>query len=176
MARVYSNAPTAELFLNEKSLGKKPINADASARVWDVGFAPGTLKAVGYDEKGRKIAENTLQTAGAPAAVKLVAEENKLAPGFDHIGFVRAEIVDAKGVLVPDAQTPITVSVGGAGALAAFDNGSPIDHTLFDAPTRDAFNGQALIMVRATGTNGAISVTASAPGLTSGAASLQAEE
>ncbi|HEX7799684.1 MAG TPA: glycoside hydrolase family 2 TIM barrel-domain containing protein [Asticcacaulis sp.] len=173
---VYSNAPTAELFLNGKSLGKKPINADASARVWDVSFAPGTLKAVGYDEKGRKIAENTLQTAGAPAAVKLVAEESRLAPGFDHIGFVRAEIVDAKGVLVPDAQTPITVSVGGAGALAAFDNGSPIDHTLFDAPTRDAFNGQALIMVRATGTNGAISVTASAPGLTSGAASLQAEE
>jgi beta-galactosidase len=172
---VYSNAPMAELFLNGKSLGRKPINADASARVWDVSFAPGTLKAVAYDEKGRKIAENTLQTAGAPAAVKLVAEENKLAPGFDHIGFVRAEIVDAKGVLVPDAQVPITVSVGGAGALAAFDNGSPTDHTLFDSPTRDACNGQALIMVRATGTNGAIKVTATAPGLTSGAASLQAE-
>ncbi|MGN6421696.1 MAG: glycoside hydrolase family 2 protein [Asticcacaulis sp.] len=172
---VYSNAPVAELFLNGKSLGKQPIHQDASARTWDVSFAPGTLKAVGYDAKGRKIAENTLQTAGAPAAVKLVAEEDKLAPGFDHIGFIRAQIVDAKGVLVPDAHVPITVSVSGAGDLAAFDNGSPTDHTMFDSPTRDAYNGQALIMIRATGTNGAISVTAAAPGLTSGVASLQAE-
>lgn len=172
---IYSNAPVAELFLNGRSLGKQPIHQDASARTWDVSFAPGTLKAVGYDDKGRKIAENTLQTAGAPAAVKLVAEEDKLATGFDHIGFIRAEIVDAKGALVPDAHVPITVSVSGAGDLAAFDNGSPTDHTMFDLPTREAYNGQALIMVRATGTNGAISVTAAAPGLTSGVASLQAE-
>lgn len=171
---IYSNAPVAELFLNGRSRGKQPIHADASARTWEVSFAPGTLKAVGYDEKGRKIAENTLQTAGAPAAVKLVAEEDKLAPGFDHVGFVRAQIVDAKGVLVPDAQLPITVSVSGAGDLAAFDNGSPTDHTMFDEPTRDAYNGQALIMVRATGTNGAISVTASSPGLSEGTAKLQA--
>jgi beta-galactosidase len=171
---VYSNAPMAELFLNGKSLGKQPIHADASARTWDVTFAPGVLKAVGYDDKGKKIAQNTLQTAGAPAAVKLVAEQAKLAPGFDHVGFIRAEIVDAKGVLVPDAHVPITVSVGGAGDLAAFDNGDPTDHTMFDSPTRDAYNGQALIMVRATGTNGAITVTAAAPGLGNGTASLQA--
>ncbi|MDI7776402.1 glycoside hydrolase family 2 TIM barrel-domain containing protein [Asticcacaulis sp. EMRT-3] len=172
---VYSNAPVAELFLNGKSLGKQPIHADASARVWEVSFAPGTLKAIAYDAKGRKVATSLLQTAGAPAGVKLISEEDKLAPGFDHIGFIRAEVVDAKGIVVPRAEAPITVTVGGAGQLAAFDNGSPTDHTMFDNPTRAAYNGQALIMVRATGTNGAISVTASSPGLNSGTATLSAE-
>jgi len=173
---VYANAPVAELILNGKSLGKKPINQDASARVWDVDFAPGTLKAVAYDAKGKKLAECVLRTAGAPAAIRLISETTKLAPGFDHIGFVRAEVVDARGVPVPNATVPISVTVGGAGQLAAFDNGDPTDHTLFDAPTRNAFNGQALIMVRATGTNGAIAVSATAPGLTPGTATLTASE
>jgi beta-galactosidase len=37
-------ARTVELFLNGKSLYIKEINADASPRIWEVPFAPGTLK------------------------------------------------------------------------------------------------------------------------------------
>jgi beta-galactosidase len=169
---VYSNAPEAELFLNGKSLGRKPINADASARVWQVDYAPGTLRAVAYDAKGKKAAENVLQTAGAPAAVRLVAENKTLTPGFDHIGFIRVEVVDAKGVVVPSAAVPLSVTVTGAGDLAAFDNGDPTDHTAFASPERKSWNGQALIMVRANGARGAITVTAGAPGLKSGATAL----
>ncbi len=175
MVEVYSNAPQAELFLNGKSLGRKPINADASARVWKVDYAPGALKAVAYDAGGQKIAENVLQTAGAPASVRLVAETKTLTSGFDHIGFVRAEVVDAKGVIVPSAAVPLSVTVTGAGALAAFDNGDPTDHTAFASPQRNSWNGQALIMVRANESNGAITVTASAPGLKSGTAAFTAQ-
>ena len=172
---VYSNAPEAELFLNGKSLGRKPINADASARVWTVDYAPGTLRAVAYNAAGKQVAENTLRTAGAPAAVRLVAETKTLTPGFDHIGFVRAEVVDAKGVVVPNAAVPLSVTVAGAGQLAAMDNGDPTDHTAFASPERNSWNGQALIMVRAKDTHGAITVTASAPSLTSGKATFTAQ-
>ncbi|HTM82939.1 glycoside hydrolase family 2 protein [Asticcacaulis sp.] len=171
---VYSNAPEAELFLNGKSLGRKPINANASARVWQVDYAPGTLKAVAYNAGGKKIAENVLQTAGVPVSVRLVAETKILAPGFDHIGFVRAELVDAKGVIVPNAGVPLSVTVTGAGDLAALDNGDPTDHTAFASPERKSWNGQALIMVRANKTSGAITVTAGAPGLKSGTAAFTA--
>ncbi len=171
---VYSNAPEAELFLNGKSLGRKPINANASARVWQVDYAPGTLKAVAYNAGGKKIAENVLQTAGVPVSVRLVAETKILAPGFDHIGFVRAEVVDAKGVIVPNAGVPLSVTVTGAGDLAALDNGDPTDHTAFASPERKSWNGQALIMVRANKTSGAITVTAGAPGLKSGTAAFTA--
>jgi len=170
---VYSNAAQVELFLNDQSLGRKPKNADDGARIWDVTFAPGTLKAVGYDDAGRVVAEDALRTAGAPVAVRLTAENATLNGGGD-IGFVRAEVVDAKGVVVPGSDVAISVAVKGAGRLAAFDNGSPIDHTAFSSPTRDSYLGQALIFVASQG-SGKISVEARAPGLKTGHADLIAD-
>lgn len=170
---VYSNAASVELFLNGRSLGRKAKNADDSARAWDVTFAPGTLEAVGYDAAGKVIAQDVQRTAGAPAFVRLTAENGTL-HGASDIGFVRAEVVDAKGVVVPTSGVAIRVTVTGAGKLAAFDNGSPIDHTMFSSPTRDSYLGNALIFVAPQG-GGRISVEASAPGLKTGHAELIAD-
>ncbi len=167
---VYSNAANVELFLNGQSLGKKPKNADDSDRTWDVTFAPGVLKAVGYDEAGKVVAQDVLQTAGAPAAVRLTPEVATL-HGAGDIGFVRVEVVDAKGVVVPTSDVAITASVAGAGRLAAFDNGSPVDHTAFSSATRNSYLGNALVFVAPQG-GGKIVVEASAPGLKSGHATL----
>ena len=61
---VYSNCKEVELFLNGKSLGVKPLNADASPRMWKVAFAPGTLKAVARNN-GKVVATDELRTAGS---------------------------------------------------------------------------------------------------------------
>lgn len=173
---IVANTPEVELFLNGKSLGKKPRNADDSAIKYDVPFSPGTIRVVGYDAAGKMVTEDELKTAGPAAAVRLEAEQKTLAPGFDTVGFVRVQVVDAKGVRVPDAANKLTVSVEGAGQLAAFDNGSPTDHTVFSSPTRNAWNGRALVMVRATGKNGDIRVTVAGEGIKSGTATLKAKE
>ena len=173
---VYSNAPDAELFLDGKSLGRKPRNADDSARLWDVPFAPGALKAVGYDASGKPVAEDTLTTAGAAAKVALTAEQTAIAPGFDSIGFVRVQVTDSKGVPIPDAAQTLKVTIEGPGALAAFDNGSPTDHTAFTAPERKAWQGRALVMVRATDTKGVIKVTVSGEGLKPATVMIKAKE
>lgn len=162
---IVANTPEVELFLNGKSLGRKPKNADDSAIKYDVPFAPGTIRVVGYDAAGKIIAQDELKTADAPAAIRLVAEGKSLAPGLDNVGFVRAEIIDAKGIRVPNASTKLTVSVEGAGQLAALDNGSPTDGTVFSSPTRNAWNGRALVMVRASGTKGRINVTVGGEGI-----------
>jgi beta-galactosidase len=172
---VYSNAPQAELFLNGKSLGKKPRNADDSPRVWDVTFEAGTLKAVGYDASGKPVGEDVQQTAGAPAAVKLISETKTLSPGFENVGFIRAEVVDAKGIRVPSAAVPLTIKVSGAGSFANADNGSPQNHMEFTSPVRDTWQGNALITVRADKPAGAITVNVTAPGLKAGTATLTAK-
>ncbi|HEY0622375.1 glycoside hydrolase family 2 TIM barrel-domain containing protein [Sphingomonas sp.] len=169
-----TNAASAELFLNGKSLGRKPANADASAIAWDVPFAPGEIRAVAYDAAGKAVARDVLRTAGAPAAIRLVAEQTALAPGFDRIGFVRVELVDAKGVLVPGAAVPLTVRVTGAGTLAAFDNGDPADTTPFASAVRKAWNGRALAMVRASATSGTIDVDVTGEGLRPARVALRA--
>jgi beta-galactosidase len=169
---VYANAEEVELFLNGKSLGRKPRNPDDSAIRWTVPFAPGELRAIGY-RGGRKVAEDVLRTAGTPAALRLIAEAPKVGSSFEDVVAVRIEVVDAHGVLVPSAKDLLTVSVAGAGALAAFDNGSVTDHTPFASPSRAAWGGKAVAFVRGGGA-GRITVTASAPGLKPASAVLQA--
>lgn len=168
---VYSNAASVELFLNGRSLGSKPRPADDSARRWDVGFAPGTLRAVARDAAGETVATDDLRTAGAPAAIRLTAEAPTMGSDFDSVGFVRVEVVDAKGVVVPSAANRVRIAVEGPGKLVAYDNGSPTEHTPFGAPERPVFGGHALAMLRGTGP-GTVRVKATALGLKSAAATL----
>jgi beta-galactosidase len=169
---VVSNTQEVELFLNNKSLGRKAINKDDSARSWDVTFASGTIKAIGYN-KGKPVAEDELQTAGKATSVKLIAEQKTITQNFDSIGYVRVEILDDKGVLVPNANVPLTVEISGAGNVVAFDNGDPADYTSFVSTKRKSWNGRALVMVRASDTSGEIKLTVKGESLRSANISLK---
>jgi beta-galactosidase len=170
---IYSNCEQVELFLNGKSLGSQPRNADDSARIWRVSYEPGNLKAVGK-KGGRIVADCELRTAGRAAKILLAADRTKLADGWDDVSFVTAKVVDANGVLVPGAKDVIAFKVSGPAVLAAVDNGDSTSHELFQAAERTAFQGQCIAVLKATDKSGAITLTASAPGLTPGAVTIQA--
>jgi beta-galactosidase len=70
----YSNGGRVELFLNGKSLGTKDVPLAGHVN-WSVPYAPGTLVAKAYDKAGRTIATDTVSTAGAPAALRLGADQ-----------------------------------------------------------------------------------------------------
>jgi beta-galactosidase len=169
---VYTNADEVELLLGGMSLGRKPRNADDRPVAWEVDFAPGELRAVGY-RQGRKVAEDVLRTAGAPAALRLVPEAREVGSGFDDLVAVRVEMVDAKGVLVPDAGNLVTIAVSGPAMLAAFDNASIVDHAMFDSPTRAAYGGKAVAFLRGARGSGAITIAATAQDLKPASATLR---
>jgi len=170
---VYSNTASVELLLNGRSLGSKPRPADDSARRWDIGFEPGTLRAVARDAAGKTVATDELRTAGKPAAIRLIAEAPTMGSGFDDLGFVRVEVVDGKGVLVPGAANRVRIAVEGPGRLVAYDNGSPTEHTPFQDAERPVFGGHAMVMLRGTGP-GRVRVRATAPGLKAGSVNITA--
>jgi beta-galactosidase len=170
---VYSNCEQVGLFLNGKSLGAKLINADASPRTWKVAFAPGTLKAIGKN-KGRVVATHELRTAGKPAQIVLTANRNKLTAGWDDVSFVTAMVVDKNGVRIPDASDLITFKVKGPGVIAAVDNADNTSHEPFQATERHAFRGRCVAILKATAPSGRITVSASAPNLTSGSITISA--
>ena len=93
---VFSNCQSVEAFLNGKSLGTKPINQDATPRRWTVTYKPGEVRAVCRD-KG-VTASASLKTAGAPVGIALSADKTAVGSAFDDIAFVRARVVDAKGI------------------------------------------------------------------------------
>lgn len=171
---VYSNCRAVEAFLNGRSLGSLPINVDASPRRWAVTFAPGEVQAVCRD-KGAGGISDRLRTAGRPAAIQLTSDAGTIGSDFDSMIYVRARVVDAKGVTVPNAEHLLHFSVEGAGGLIATDSGSVTDHRPFASPDRQPREGTAVALVRGAG-DGRFTVKVRADGLASGSIELQARK
>jgi beta-galactosidase len=161
---VYSNCAEVELFLNGKSLGAKPLPADASPRTWNVQFAPGSLQAVGRNA-GKIVASEELKTAGKPAKILLTTDQSELTPDWNDVAYVTATVVDENGVLVPTAGNLIAFQVQGPGLITAVDNGSINDHDPFQASQRHAFEGRCVAIVKASLPSGKITITARAANL-----------
>ena len=160
---VYSNCEEVELLLNGKSLGIKPLAANAAARVWRVPFEPGVLRAEARN-KGKTAAVSELRTAGKPARIQLSTDRIKLTTDFDDIAVFTASVVDASGIEVPSAGQLIHFQITGPGAIAAVDSADNSSHESFQAPERHAYQGHCIAVLRATAP-GRIQFTASAEGL-----------
>ncbi|MFF3333967.1 glycoside hydrolase family 2 TIM barrel-domain containing protein [Streptomyces sp. NPDC002888] len=135
---------------------------------WKVPYRPGELKAVAR-RGGRVVATDVLRTAGKPHAVRLTVDRKSVAADGRSPAFVTAEVVDVRGVVVPDAEHLIGFDVRG-GSLAGLDNGRQESAERYQASTRTAFHGKALAIVRAGTKPGVLKVTARAEGLRSGTA------
>jgi beta-galactosidase len=181
----YTNCFSVELFLDGKSYGVKayefpmqgmtqrwahfdrplaPITTNDLHLSWDVPYPADELVAIGRDGAGNEIARQTVRRAGKPAALRVTLDrETILADGRAVCQFTVA-LLDARGTVVPDADTEITVSLSG-GELLGMDNGNPADHTLPRSPVRETFRGLAYGVLRAPREAGELSLTLTAPGL-----------
>ncbi|GAA4324609.1 glycoside hydrolase family 2 TIM barrel-domain containing protein [Streptomyces venetus] len=139
---------------------------------WKVPFEPGELKAVARRD-GRVVATDVLRTAGAPHAIRLTPDRDSLAADGRSLVFVTAEVVDRRGVVVPDAEHLLSFEVAG-GSLAGLDNGRQESAERYQASTRTAFHGKALAVVRSGTEAGTVKVTARADGLRTGTATVRA--
>lgn len=171
---VFSEADSAELFVNGESQGKT-VRRDGEYRFrWDeVVYQPGEVSVVTY--RGDEAWANaTVRTAGDAAGVQLSADRTEIeADGLD-LSFVTASVVDEDGEVVPFADNAISFSVDGPGEIVATDNGDPADFTAFPSLERKAYSGLALAIVRSTGP-GSITVKAVGDGPSGGEAVLTAE-
>jgi beta-galactosidase len=158
---IYSNCKEVELFLNDKSLGKKEINANATPRVWHVAFELGTLKAVASND-GKTVATQELRTAGKLASIQLETKNAALGTSWDDVAIVRATIVDANGIPVPRADDMVSFTLNGPGVIAAVDNGDNEAHDSFQASQRRAYLGECVAYVKANRDSGKIEISAAA--------------
>ncbi|KAF3764287.1 family 2 glycoside hydrolase [Cryphonectria parasitica EP155] len=171
---VFSSADTAELFLNNVSLGTRTRGEYEYRFRWDdVVYQPGELSVV-TTKSNESWASASVQTAGDAAGLNLSADRATIqADGLD-LSYITASVVDASGNVAPRANSTITFSVDGPGEIVATDNGYPADYTPFPSASRDTFNGLALVIVRGkSGTAGEVTVTATAQGLQQGQVVIQ---
>lgn len=160
----YNNADEVELFLNGKSLGIRKKTGDDLHVMWRLAYTPGTLKAISR-KNGKTVLTREIKTAGSPARIVLEADRKTIQHTGDP-GFVTVKIVDKDGNLVPDADDLVQFAVKG-GKIIGVDNGSQTSMESFKDNKRKAFNGLALVVVSGDNKPGTLTLTASAPGLTS---------
>lgn len=164
---VYSELPEVELFLNGKSVGRKPVGAETEYKAaFEVSYAPGRLTAIGYRD-GREAARWELRTAGTPAAAKLSVDRQRLAANGTDIAYVTIELADADGtpVYARTDDRRVTVRVTGAATLAGFGNGDPRDASSFQSGMRSTFHGRAVAAIRAGTRAGPVTVEVATDGL-----------
>ncbi|WP_255580375.1 glycoside hydrolase family 2 TIM barrel-domain containing protein [Flavobacterium sp. UMI-01] len=160
---VYSNCDEVELFFNNTSLGKqKPGKEWESMQCqWMVKWKPGTLKAVGY-KAGKKVSEEIVQSATAPAKIKLSIDGQPLENKTDDIVQVRVTTTDDKGVFYPYGENRTYFTIIGDGKIKALDNGSPVDVEQHVGPNhRKAFYGLTRAYITSTNPSGDINLVAS---------------
>jgi len=163
---VYTSGDSAELFLNGKSLGlKKKGQFEYRLRWNDVVYQPGELKVVAY-KNGKRWATDMMKTTGPAAKLTLSADRNNIRADGQDLSFVTVTVADKNGQQVPRSMNPIKFSVSGPGEIVATDNGDATSLVPFQSPERKAFNGLALVVVRAkAGQTGTIVLTAESDGL-----------
>jgi beta-galactosidase len=82
--------------------------------------------------------------------------------------------VDKDGNPCPTADCPVTFNVLGAGEFAAADNGDPTSTESFHSPTRKAFSGKCMLIVRSLrDQTGEITIEAVSAGLSGATVTLQ---
>jgi beta-galactosidase len=165
----YTNCASAKLFVNGKSFGKKEKKAGEFRLKWnEVVYQPGSIKVVGYDDKGKMLCEKEIQTAGKPYKIELVADRETITADGEDLCFVTVRIVDKQGNLCPLADELIRFKIDGSGEVACVGNGNPISHESYQAKQRKAFHGLCLAVVRSTKREGDIRLTANSEGLLAG--------
>ncbi len=124
--RALSNCEEVELILNGKSLGRKPVPRLSHAR-WDVPYAPGTLRAIGY-RGGREVADTKVESTGTPTAVRLTSERPTINADGEDIAIITVAVTDTHGRVVPTAGNLVQFELQGPGRILGVGNGDPSCH------------------------------------------------
>ena len=168
-----NHCDSVELSVNGKSLGvnTKPPSGYIYA-FSNVTFAPGVISAVGK-ANGQVVAHDEIETAGAPAALKLTPHtgpDGLQANGSD-VAFFDVEVVDAQGRRCPTDEARVDFKLDGPAIWrGGYNSGKPHSINNLYLDTECGINRVA---IRSTLKDGLITLTATRDGLTPATVTLQ---
>jgi len=140
----------------------------------NVAWEPGTIKAIGYDDKNNVVASNQKSTAGDPAALKLtpiLGPTGKFFADGSDVAMMDVEVVDAAGNRCPTFEDRVDFTCSGEGLfLGGYNSGIRYSTNLQNLTTGYHFNlecGINRVFIRATRKAGSFTLNVTRPGLTS---------
>ncbi len=137
----FTNADTAELYLNGRSLGE--VTVKRRRATWQVPFEPGSLRVCA--RRGNAEIFDEVRTASAPARMAL---ENVTPTEDGKTRIVNLTVTDANGVPVPDFGKTVHLTANGP-TIIGVANGDPNGLQPLVADTIPLFHARAQILLSA---------------------------
>lgn len=170
---VYSRSQKARLYLNGRLLAEKETGKENYTATFEVPYEVGELKAVNVDGN-KETASTVLRTAGKPAAIRLVTDRKGIKADKNDLAYVKIELVDDQGNVIPDTDMQVHITSSGNGKVIASGNAAYDDMHSFRTMAPRTFRGKAIAIVQPSGTQGTISLVVSAEGLPEASISIEA--
>lgn len=158
----YGNTDEVELFVGEKSYGRKRMEKNRYVTWNDVVYDGSSVTVKGYVDGDETISE-TVHKTGDARSIAIKAYKSEVNRGGTAI--IDVSIVDENGDVVPTADNLISFEIGG-GELLGTGNGDPGSHENEKIPQRRAFNGRCQLLVKAA-QNGKMRIDAKSRSLVS---------
>jgi hypothetical protein len=162
---VISSSDKVELKVNGQSLGYGTKSDGFLFTFKNIEWKPGNISAIGTDATGKKVCGDTINTVGAPVALRLKPVTRPtafLANGHD-LALVEVEVIDAKGHRVPTALNIINYTLEGPAEWRGGMAMGPDNYVL--TKTFPVENGVNRFLIRSTTEPGAITIKATSEGL-----------
>ncbi len=170
-----NHCDTVELLVNGKSLGKTSAPTNGYIYAFPgTQFVPGVLKGVGM-AKGKVVAEQELETSGAPKRLKLTVHTGRgglKADGGD-VALIDVEVVDAVGRRCPTDEARVDFELAGPAIWrGGYNSGKPGSTNNKHLDTECGINRVA---IRSTLEAGRITLRASRQGLEGASAEIESK-
>jgi beta-galactosidase len=152
----YSSCEEVELFINDKSIGKK--KTDRSTRfmaTWIVPYQEGELKALGYTN-GKQVNSTNISTATEPSQIRMTADKSEISADSQDLSYITVELLDEKGIRNPKAEDNLKFEIEGPGEIIAVGNANPVSTESYTDAERNTWQGRCLVIVKSKGESGKI--------------------
>lgn len=145
---IFTNCEEAELFLNDRSLGRKRMEDFKNRTLtWIVPFEEGTLKAIGY-LAGSEAATGILKSTGPAQSLKAVADVSSLKADRQDVAHVYVSICDKDGNTVYSADNEISCEIAGPARIIGMEDANPRNTEDYKDNRQHAYHGKLLIYVQ----------------------------
>lgn len=182
---VYSAAEEVELILNGRSLGRQKAGKENHYKAqFELTYERGILEAVSYTN-GQEISRDSLESAGAPAGIKLTADpmalhQTTLPADGQSLCFAVITVVDENQRPVPYAETEVHARIVSGtcdqaaqeaapaekiAVLAALGSGRPMTEENYTVGRITTYEGRALAVIRSGCQAGNVRLKVTAKGM-----------
>jgi beta-galactosidase len=163
--RVFTKAPQVKLELNGKAVAEKTLaGSDKYIATFNVPYHAGKLTAVAIKDD-KEVGRKDLITAGEAQSIRLTVDRQAIRADRNDLAFVKIEVIDKDGFVVPTSAVKVEINITGCGELVASGNADPSGMKSANKSVLSVFRGQAQAIIRPFEKQGNITVSVKAEGL-----------